>query len=105
MAIKSKIMESCCDIICLQETKKEFIDQGFIRKFFPSSFDHFEFIPSTGESSGTIIIWKSGRFSGQVISHNEYAMNLEFVSMLFQVRCGFSPMFMHHVHRRVKKNF
>jgi exonuclease III len=82
MVIKSKIMESCCDIICLQETKKEFFDQGFIRMFCPSSFDRFEFIPSNGASGGTIIISKSGRFSGQVISHNEYAMSVEFVSIL-----------------------
>jgi hypothetical protein len=29
---------------------------------------------------GTIIIWKSSRFSGQVIAQNSYAMSVEFVS-------------------------
>jgi hypothetical protein len=51
-------------------------------KLCASSFDRFEFIPSNGASGGTIIIWKRGRFSGQVISHNEYAMSVEFFSML-----------------------
>jgi hypothetical protein len=45
-------------------------------------FDRFEYIRSIEASSGTIIIWKSGRFSGQVISQNEYAMSVEFVSMI-----------------------
>jgi exonuclease III len=30
-AIRSKIIETKCDIICLQETKKETFDQNFIR--------------------------------------------------------------------------
>jgi hypothetical protein len=30
MAIKSKILESRCDIVCLQETKKEVFDIGFV---------------------------------------------------------------------------
>jgi exonuclease III len=81
-AIKSKILETNCEIICLQETKKENFDQSFIRQFCPSTFEHFEFIPSIGASGGTIIICKSGRFSGQVISQNESAMSVEFVSML-----------------------
>jgi exonuclease III len=80
--IRRKIKEANCDIICLQETKKELFYQSFIRKFCPVFFDRFEYIRSIEASSGTIIIWKSERFSGQVISQNEYAMSVEFVSMI-----------------------
>jgi hypothetical protein len=64
MVIRSKIVETNCDTTCLQETKKENFDQSFIRKFCPPSLDRFEFIASIGASGGTIIIWKSGHFSG-----------------------------------------
>jgi exonuclease III len=56
LAIRSKIMETKCDIICLQETKKENFDQNFIRKYCPPTFDRFEFVPSISNSGGTIII-------------------------------------------------
>jgi exonuclease III len=58
-AIKSKILETSCDIICLQEIKNDFFYQNIIKKFYPSSFDYFEFIPLIGASGGTIIVWKS----------------------------------------------
>jgi exonuclease III len=80
--IRSKILETNCEIIYLQETKRENFDQIFIRQFFPSTFDRFKFIPSVGASGGTIMIWKSSRFNGQVISQNDYAMSVEFESML-----------------------
>jgi exonuclease III len=80
MAIRSKILETGYDIICLQETKKEFFDQSSIKRFCPSSFDCFEFIPSVGASRGTIILWKSNRFTCRVIDHNGYTMSMEFVS-------------------------
>jgi exonuclease III len=66
-AITSKIFERNCDIICLQKTKKEIFDIHYLRKFCPSSFDCFEYIPSQGASGGTIIIWKSSKFSGHAI--------------------------------------
>lgn len=49
-AISSKIQETNCDIICLQETKREHFDLAYIRKFCPPSFDQFEYLPSVGNS-------------------------------------------------------
>jgi hypothetical protein len=54
----------------------------FIKNSCPSSFDAFKFIPSIGNSGGTIIIWKSSRFVGQVEFQNEFAMMVEFTSTL-----------------------
>lgn len=54
--IRSKVTESQCDIICLQETKKEQFDSNFIRNICPARFDKFEFLPSIGESGGCITI-------------------------------------------------
>jgi hypothetical protein len=56
VAIRSKIQESNCDIICLQETKRENFDQSYLRNFCSPQYDRFEFNPSVGASGGTIII-------------------------------------------------
>lgn len=47
-AIRDKIQESTCSIICVQETKREGFDTSFIRKFALRRFDCFDFIPSVG---------------------------------------------------------
>ena len=54
--IRDKISELGCDIVCLQETKKEFFDIQFIKKICPSAFDSFEYFPSIGASGGIITI-------------------------------------------------
>jgi exonuclease III len=48
VALASKIEESNCDIICLQETKREVFAMDYIRKFCPKRFDKFEYLPSIG---------------------------------------------------------
>jgi exonuclease III len=44
-AVREKIEESACSILCLQETKKEHFDSRFISNFAPRRFDSFEYIP------------------------------------------------------------
>jgi exonuclease III len=60
--VRSKIDESDCDIICLQETKCEDFDWRLIKKFYPGKFDRFAFSPSFGASGGIIVLWKSTIF-------------------------------------------
>ena len=81
-SIRDKIIESGCDIACLQETKKDFFDNYFIKNFFPSGFDSFAFKDSAGASGGMLTIWKSALFSGTEIFQNEYALSVEFTSKL-----------------------
>jgi exonuclease III len=47
-AIRNRIQESSCDIICLQETKREDFDSAYIRNFCPAIYDSFNFVPSVG---------------------------------------------------------
>jgi hypothetical protein len=56
LALKNKVDESGCSIICLQETKKSHFDNSSITKFCHRCFDKFEFIPSIGTLGGLIII-------------------------------------------------
>jgi exonuclease III len=76
--IHCAIRESICDIICLQETKKEFFDSADLKKFCPNSFDSFAFVPSVGNSGGFITVWNSSKLVGNVIYQNEYALSVEF---------------------------
>lgn len=74
-------MESGCDIVCLQETKRMSFDLQFLKKICPSSFDTFTFTPSAGGSGGMLVAWKGVLLEGTVVFQNEYAMSLEFKSL------------------------
>jgi exonuclease III len=80
--IRCAIRESGCDVICLQETKKEFFDEAYLKNFCPNFFDSFAFIPSVGNSGGSIIVWKSKNLVGNVIFQNDYAQSVKFSSNL-----------------------
>jgi exonuclease III len=81
-AIKSKINESACDIVCLQETKREFFDNNYVNFFCPGRIDNFEFIPSLGASGGSIIVWNGSKFSGSLAFQNEFSQYFELTCLL-----------------------
>jgi exonuclease III len=82
LALYNKIEESGCDIICLQETKRELFDLTYIKKFCPKRFNKFEFVPSVGASGGLIIIWNGDLFNGEFAFHNEFSISVNFKSNL-----------------------
>lgn len=51
-SVKNKICDASCDVICLQETKKETFDAAFLKNICPISIDSFEILPSVGASRG-----------------------------------------------------
>jgi exonuclease III len=55
-AIKRKILDTNCDIICLQETKREVFDQNYLKNLCSAQFDCHAYTPSVGNSGGTIIV-------------------------------------------------
>lgn len=77
-ALRSKIDESACSIICLQETKKESFDSLYLRKFAPRRFDKFDYIPSVGASGGILVAWIGSMFDGSVVDKQSYAMTISF---------------------------
>jgi hypothetical protein len=81
-AIRCSIRDASCDVICLQETKKEFFDSAYLKNSCPAHVDSFAFVPSVGNSGGSVIIWKSSKLSGNVIFQNNYAQSVEFTSNL-----------------------
>jgi exonuclease III len=79
LELRAKIDESQCSIICVQETKCEFIDHRFIRKFRPKRFDHFVYSPSVGASGGILVLWNSKMFNGVVQSIQRFGIQIEFI--------------------------
>ena len=79
-AVRDRVINSNCDIVCLQETKKQSFNLMFIKKICPAVFDAFEFIPSVGAYGGSIIIWKSCLFLGNNIFENRYCLSVQFLS-------------------------
>jgi exonuclease III len=55
-SLRSKIKESSCDILCIQETKSEAFDQAYIKNFCPGDLDKFDYLPSVGSSGGMLIV-------------------------------------------------
>jgi exonuclease III len=82
LALASKISESNCDIVCLQETKRESFDEQYLRNFCPKKLNKFEFVPSVGASGGIIIIWNGSLFNGEVDFQNEFSISIKFTSSL-----------------------
>lgn len=80
-SLKNKILESNCDIITIQETKRESFDLFYIKKFCPPSFDAFCFLPSVGASGGILVAWKSALFNGLEVFQNNFAISVEFNSV------------------------
>lgn len=68
-------MESKCDIICFQETKREHFDMQFLKKFCPP-----QFLPSNGALGECITIWKNSKFDGSLAFSNEYGVFVDFNS-------------------------
>lgn len=69
---------SGCAVICLQETKKQTMDNTFVKSCCPCRFDKFAFIPSQGASGGIATIWNSSVFTGTVIASEDFALVIKF---------------------------
>ena len=81
-AVRNKIEESGCSIICLQETKIQSFDLPLIRKFAPRCFDKFDFVASHGASGGILLVWNSAIFSGIMIDKQSFGLTVNFTSLL-----------------------
>lgn len=79
-AVREKIEESACSVVCLQETKKDHFDSNFIRKFALRRFSSFDFIPTVGASEGILIVWNDSIFQGNTIDKQGFGITIEFTS-------------------------
>jgi exonuclease III len=70
--ISNKINESNCNIICMQETKREIFDTAYIKKLCPRRFNQFAYVPYVDSYDGIITIWNGSMYNGTVISQNTF---------------------------------
>lgn len=82
LALRNKIDESNCDIICLQETKRENFDILYNRNFCPKRLNKFVFLPSIGASGGLFIGWNGNLLAGTTLFHNEFSISVQFTCSL-----------------------
>ena len=78
--IRNKIEESNANIFCLQETKRDFFDLKFIRKFAPKRFDKFDYCPSVGASGGILVCWVSSYFNIVTLEKHRFAIRASVTS-------------------------
>jgi exonuclease III len=81
-SLRNNILESNCEIICIQETKKESFDDSYIRFFCNRSLDKFAHGPSLGAYGGFITIWKGSHFDAEVVDQNLFGHTIHFRSKL-----------------------
>jgi hypothetical protein len=77
-ALASKIEESNCDIICIQETKREHFDGQYLKKICHKKFNEFVFLPLVLASGGMIIIWNGTLFKGELLFQNDFSLLVKF---------------------------
>jgi exonuclease III len=58
-SVRDVILSSNAEIVCLQETKVESMNQHLFLSVFGSSFDKFVALPANGTRSVVLIAWKS----------------------------------------------
>jgi hypothetical protein len=46
-----------CDIVCLQETKLEFLDRRIIRSLWGNPYVDWEFLEAVGTAGGVLLLW------------------------------------------------
>ena len=92
-AVRQKIEESACSVVCLQETKCSTFDSAFVRNFAPRHFDRFEFFPSVGLSGGILVLWNSSIFSGDVVELKPYSITIDFTATHDQSKWHLSSIY------------
>ena len=101
LALRQKIDESDCNIVCLQETKRETFDTAYLKKFCPSRINNFAFLPSVGASGG--FLWPG-------MAHNSLGRSLHKTGshfpcsspVCFPISLGFFQISMAHVILKTK---
>lgn len=76
-AIRAKVIDSSCNILCLQETKRDNFNVAYLKKFCPRQLDSFAFYPSAGASGGLITVWNSGMYQCTVVQANSFGLTIK----------------------------
>jgi hypothetical protein len=67
-AIRCSIRDAGCDVICLQETKKEFFDSAYLKTFVLLILTHLLLFPRWGTREGPLSFGRAQSFQGMLSS-------------------------------------
>lgn len=82
LALRNKIEEFACDILCLQETKREDFDSLYTKNFCPKRLNKFEFLPYVGAPGGLFVGWNGNLLVGTPLFHNDFSISIQFTCSL-----------------------
>lgn len=77
-AVRAKIEESACSMVCIQETKMPHLDCSIMKKIAPKRFDKFVFAPSIGAPGGILVGWNDATLEGAVHETLNFAITIDF---------------------------
>jgi mannosylglycoprotein endo-beta-mannosidase len=60
-AVRSLVVSTKADIVCIQETKMENISRRVVFSALGSNLNQYVFVPSVGASGGILVVWKHNR--------------------------------------------
>lgn len=74
--IRSVVSTFNRSVVCLQESKVNFVSQSFLRSCCGSSIDRCQFLPAVGASGGLITCWNSKIFSCSEVLIRKHSLTL-----------------------------
>jgi exonuclease III len=77
LAVHETVAATPCQIVCLQETKLQFIDLPFAAFLGAYKFDKFTFKPATGTRGGIILLWKDAELDMSNVNIGRYSLSAE----------------------------
>jgi exonuclease III len=81
-ALRDKISDSACQVLCIQETKRETFDSFYTKKLCHRYLDEFASSPLVVASDGFLTVWNSSVFYGNVVQSNSYAITVKLLCRL-----------------------
>ncbi|KAJ1262285.1 hypothetical protein BS78_09G094600 [Paspalum vaginatum] len=59
ISVRDTILSSRSDVVCIQETKADFMSQTLFLSVFGTDYDKFAALPAVNTRGGIVIAWKS----------------------------------------------
>jgi hypothetical protein len=99
--IRCAIRESGCDVICLQETKKEFFDQAYLKNSVPITLIHLLLFLRWGIRVAPLLFRKVQNWWAMLF-FRMIMLNRWNLAPIYRIAPGLLRTFMHHVLHRGK---
>lgn len=73
-AVREFVASTKANIVCIQESKLDVVDQYTIMQCIGSAFDGFEYVPSVWTRGGIIVAWNNAFATISNVTRDEHAL-------------------------------